>query len=189
MREIEILVEVFTPKETVLKKLSNFENIGIKQVSDNYFYDPLRVDLKPNSKGNLVRCFRLRKKGDKQFLAYKIDHFDSKEIWTYSDEHETEVSSFEETLKIIEHLGLKPLVTIDNTKHIFITPKYEIVVEEVKNLGLFMEVESLDSSDSRAPEAIKKEIWSFIKSLGIDTSEESTIGKPELMLKKQPIRV
>jgi len=187
MKEIEILVEVFTPKDTVLNILERFENVGIKKVTDNYFFDPLRTDLKPNDKGNLTRCFRLRKKGEKQLLAYKIDHFDEKGIWTYSDEHEVEVSSFEEALKIVEHLGLKPLITIENEKHTFITDKYEIVLEDVKNLGLFMEVENLDTDDERPVDVIKKEIWDFINNLGIKTSEECIYGKPELMLKKHPV--
>jgi hypothetical protein len=36
---------------------------------------------------------RVREKGDKASVAYKHDYFDENDIWTYSDEYETNVES------------------------------------------------------------------------------------------------
>ena len=110
----------------------------------------------------MKECFRLRKKGDKSFVAYKIDFFEGKK-WTHSDEHETEIANFEVFEKIVSHLGLKELVRVDNEKQIFETANFEIVLEDVKNLGLFLEVENMNLKGN--PNSIRAKIMEFIKAL------------------------
>jgi adenylate cyclase, class 2 len=184
MKEIEILVEVFDEKEQVLQKIGKFDFCGEKETFDAYFFDPKRDDLKPDADGALDRCLRLRKKGDKSLLAYKIDRFDENDKWLYSDEYETEVSDFKTAREILNCLGLEVLVEVKSRKHIYKIDKYEIVFEEVEDLGLFLEVEILEDNDNCDVSGIKKEIWGFIESLGIEIGEELNVGKPELMLKK-----
>lgn len=184
MKEIEILVEVLEEKENVLEKLKKLDFKGVKKTFDIYYFDPKRDDLKPDASGRLRKCFRLREKGGRFFMAYKIDNFNDKDTWIYSDEHEIEVSDLRTAENIIEHLGLKTLVEIDNEKHIFEYRDYEIIFEDVKNLGLFLEVEKINAGDSEIVDKIKKEIWEFIKSLNIKVGKELNTGKPELMLLK-----
>jgi adenylate cyclase, class 2 len=184
MKEIEILTEVRSDKETVIKSLSKFVNQGIKKTLDVYFFDPLRDELKPNSDGRLTRSFRIRQKNGKCSVAYKVDHFDN-DIWTYSDEYETEIGDFEKAIKIIESLGMKELVRIDNEKHTYVSPDYEIVLEQVNDLGLYMEVEKLTEVSDDKVEVTKEEIRTFLKGLEIELGEEQNAGKPELMLRKR----
>jgi len=186
MKEIEALVEVFSKKEEVLNKLKKFKYLGIKEVKDIYFYDPLRKNLVLNKIGKLNECFRLRKKDNKCFVAYKLDHFDNSEKWIYSDEHETKIEDFECIKKIISLLGLKPLLEIINKKHTFIHENFEIVLEEVEELGLFLEVEYTSQIEEDINK-IKKDILEFINNLGIETSSELNSGKLELMIKKKNI--
>jgi predicted adenylyl cyclase CyaB len=180
MEEIEILVRLNETKEKALTKLGKYKFKGEKEVLDIYYYDPKRSELKPNSQGVLKECFRLRKKGEKSYVTYKIDHFEGKK-WSHSDEHETEIENLEIFEKIVKHLGLKELIRVDNRKMIFDSENFEIVLEHVKNLGLFMEVENKHLKGDI--DGIKKEILNFIKNLGIKFTELNS-GKPELMLKK-----
>lgn len=184
MKEIEILVEVRTPKEKVLKVLEQFTAHGVKQTLDVYFFDPLRKNLQPDSGGRLRASFRLRQKDKKCSIAYKFDNFTDNDEWLYSDEHETFVEDFDVAMHIIERLELKELVRIDNKKHIFTTPEYEIVFEEVKNLGYFLEVEKIEQVMDNQVDNTKKNIRTFIASLGLDLGAELNAGKPELMLAK-----
>ena len=186
MKEVEILVKVKSDKEEVLNKLSKFNFAGKKEILDIYFYDKDRESLKPKN-NRLWECFRLRKKDKKNYITYKVDKFDNLGKWIYSEEEETEVKSFDTAVKIISLLGLTPLVEIYNTKHTYYTNKYEIVLEEVKDLGLFLEVERLKVEDKEDIMLVKKEIFNFIKSLNIETGEELNSGKPELMLNKQGV--
>ena len=183
MKEVEILVKVLAPKEKVLNKLKKFESKGIEKTRDIYFYDPKNDKLQAKNGKYPTEWFRIRTKGNKHYMAYKIDKYE-KDKWKYSDEFETEVSDAAVALKIISHLGFEKLVEIENEKHIFLTDKYEIVLEDVKKLGIFLEVERLSISDDEDITKAKKEIWDFIKSLGFKVSEELNLGKPELMLKQ-----
>lgn len=182
MKEVEILVKVLNKKDDVLEILKKFNFKINEKILDIYFHDPLRNNLSPDSSGRLKECFRLRQKGDKNYLAYKIDNF-NKDKWIYSDEHEIKVSDLNTAKKIIENLGLKPLVEIKSEKFIFSNKDYEIILEDVKDLGLFLEVEKLIETENNI-ESIKEEILKFIQSLKIKTSEELNLGKPELILRK-----
>lgn len=183
-KEVEILVEIFDKKKDALKKLSGFKFLGNKKTLDIYLFDPKRDDLKPDKNGQLKNCLRIRNKDDKTSIAYKLDHFDKKGLWLYSDEYEVESSDFKNTLEIFKKLGFKELVRIDNIKSTFVTGKYEIVLEDVKNLGLFMEVERHNVGPKENIIKVKKEIWNWIQKLNIEVGLELTMGKPELMLRK-----
>ena len=65
---------------------------------------------------------------------------------------------------------------------------YEIVLEEVEDLGYFMEVEYCTNEDVDVKN-VKKQIQSFINSLDIKVSEELTMGKPEMIIKKNNISI
>jgi len=183
MKEIEILVRLYTNIDVCKNRLKNYTFIGEKQTIDDYYYDPLRDNLKPDSNLQLDECLRLRTKGDKYYITYKVDHFDKDKNWIYSDEYETEISDIKQTKNIIKHLGLKKLLTINNKKTIYQSDKYEIALEEVKNLGNFLEVEYC-TNDKVDIIKIKNEIQEFINTLELEVSEELNMGKPEMMLRK-----
>jgi len=107
--------------------------------------------------------------------------------WSHSDEYETEIGDFTTALEINRHLGFEELVRIDNTKYTYMTPDYEIVLEDVKNLGLFIEVEKLTQVSDDKVAKTKEEIRSFLKTLNIEYGEEQSAGKPELMMRKSKI--
>jgi adenylate cyclase class 2 len=184
MKEIEILMEVKSTKDDALKALVQFDSQGIKKTLDIYFYDPLRADLQPDEHGRLKNCLRLRQKEGKNSMAYKVDHFEG-DNWSHSDEHETGFDDFEIMARIMEQLGFKELVRIDNEKHIFTTSEYEIVLEDVKELGLFLEVEKLHQIGDDKIAETKDEIRNFLKGLTVEFGEEQNVGKPELMLRKR----
>lgn len=184
-KEVEILVEVFDKKEDAIDKLSSLKFLGDKKTSDIYLFDPKRVELKPDKNGQLKNCLRIRNKDNKASVAYKVDHFDKKGIWLYSDEYETEVSNFAKTSDIFQKLGYEELIKIDNVKSTFVNDVYEIVLEDVKDLGIFMEVERHNVDAREDIVKIKEEIWNWIKSLNIKVGLELTMGKPELMLRKK----
>ena len=186
MKEIEILVRLYTDIDICKEKLKNYEFLGTKQTIDHYYYDPLRTNLKPDKNNQLNECLRLREKGDKYYLTYKVDHFDKKKIWLYSDEYETEFKDKTQMENVFNLLGLKKLLTIDNKKSIYKTSKYEIALEEVNKLGNFMEVEYCTTNDVDVVK-IKEEIQDFINELGFEVSEELHMGKPEMMLRDEGI--
>lgn len=188
MKEIEILVEVYSAVDEVIKSLDKFEYLGIKETIDTYYYDPLRKNLKPNSKNQIDECLRLRTKDNVNSITYKKDQFDENGKWLYSDEYETSVNDIFMINKIFNQLGLRELLTIHNSKRTYKYNDYEIVFETVKGLGYFIEVEYCTNEDIDV-KAKKNEIQKFIDSLGLHVSEELNMGKPEMMIKKFNIKI
>ncbi|HYD90419.1 MAG TPA: class IV adenylate cyclase, partial [Flavobacterium sp.] len=185
MKEVEILVQVKDSKEAALERLKSFQFEGTKETVDAYFFNKETNRFKPDKNGRLLECLRLRTKSGKSYLAYKYDHFDDNGTWTYSDEYEVEVSDNKTAEELIKHLGFEELVVIDNVKYTYKTDYYEIVLEDVKDLGIFLEVERNSVGDDEDVLEVKKEIWKFIESLDIEVTEELNAGKPELMLRSQ----
>ena len=185
MKEIEILVEVYDDIKKIKEIFKKFQYVGLKKTVDEYYYDPLRDTLKPDKTGGLNHCLRLRTKNDEYSITYKDDVFDNGK-WLYSDEYETKVDSITMVKNIFDRLGLIKFMEIDNDKETYIFEDYEIVIENVKDLGLFMEVEYCTNEDVDVKE-IKNKIQDFINSLGINVSEELNMGKPEMYMKKHNI--
>jgi predicted adenylyl cyclase CyaB len=182
MLEIEILCALSNSKEEAFAALKNTEFKGSKHTIDTYLYDPNREDLKADENGRLIRSFRVRETEKNSKITYKLDHFSDKGEWLYSDEHETGVESGKVAKEILNQLGLKELVVVDVTKHVFETEQYEIVFEEVKDAGNFIEVEfkGLVEGD---PLVIKQQLREFLKTLGLNPGEELNMGKPEYLLR------
>jgi predicted adenylyl cyclase CyaB len=187
MKEIEILVEVYEDSDIIKKKFSNFKHIGVRRTIDEYYYDPLRKELKPNKDNGLNHCLRLRNKDNIYSITYKDDVFENGK-WLYSNEYETNIDNIDIVREIFSKLGLKKLLVIDNNKDTYIYNNYEIVLEDVKDLGLFMEVEYSTNEDVDVIK-IKNEIQTFIDKLDIKVSKELNIGKPEMFIRKHNIKI
>ena len=187
MEEIEILVEVYDNIDSVRDKLKDFKQLGAKHTIDKYYYDPKRTELKPSKSGELFHCLRLRKKDNDYYITYKDDVFEDNK-WLYSNEYETKVDDIITLETIFNKLGLVSFIEIDNLKETYIYDDYEIVLESVKDLGLFLEVEYI-GNDKNNIKDIKEKIQTFIDNLNIDVSEELNVGKPELYLKKHNIKM
>lgn len=186
MQEIEILVECYSSKDQVFDSLSSFFYHGAKKVKDIYYYDPLRWFLKPWKNNKLEASFRLRNKEWKYFITYKRDYSDEQGIWVYSDEYETEVSDIETIQQILDTLWFKELVVVDNLKYVFTNQNYEIVLEEVEDLWLFIEIELLNRDVAEKDIKKQKDIMKqYLESLWLQISDELHSGKPELLLKKR----
>lgn len=186
-KEIEVLVELSTNIDEAKRILSKFEFIGSKETIDHYYYDPLRDNLKLNKNGKLMECCRIRIKNNQCFVTYKVDIYENN-LWKYSNEHETKCENANSLKNIFENLGLQELITIENIKHTYITSKYELVLEEVKGLGHYLEVEYSQADYNESVDEIKQEIHEFINNLGLSVGEELNSGKPELLLLKKNTR-
>lgn len=187
MKEIEILVELYEDIDNVKKKFNQFTYEGLKRIKDEYYYDPKRNNLKPDKDNKLKHCLRLRSKNNEFTITYKDDVFEN-DKWLYSNEYETKVENIEVIREIFNKLGLLKFIEIDNIKETYIYNNYEIVIESVKDLGLFMEVEYCTNEDVDVKE-IKKEIQNFIDKLDLKVSKELNKGKPELYMEKHNIKI
>ena len=184
MKEIEILVSFDDTKEEILEKLSKFKFAGEKEIYDTYYVDELRDNLKPEADLRMNETFRVRRTGDDCLITYKKNNFEGKR-WIYSDEYETTAKDYKMVEKIVEMLGLKAQVVVHNKRKVYKHNEYEIVLEEVEDLGLFIEVEIMISDDKEDVIKVKEKIRQFINELGLKNVREFNVGKNQLLLSKK----
>lgn len=183
MIETEVLVEIYESFAKAQAALGQFEYCGVTKVVDTYYYDPLRNDLKPYKDGKLYASFRIREKAEDTFITYKNDHY-ARGIWQYSDEFEVKTDDLMTTISIVESLGFKQLLVIESEKHFYRFNDYEMALEVVTGLGIFLEIELKKEVDPSQVTQCKMEIMNFISLLDISVSQELNAGKPELYIQK-----
>ena len=187
MNEIEILVQVNEDIKKVKDVLKKYKYVGLKHTIDEYYYDPKRKTLKPDKDNQLSHCLRLRSKNKDYYITYKDDVFENGK-WLYSKEYETKVENIKILKQVFKKLGLKKFIEINNKKEIYVTDKYEIALEDVKDLGIFLEVEYSTNEEVDVVK-IKKEIQKFIDDMNLNVSEELNMGKPEMYMRVHNIQI
>jgi len=116
---------------------------------------------------------RLTKNGDS--LCYKKFHEDPIEKRPlYCDEYEVTVSDGETTLELMKALGYTEQTRVEKERTIYHFDCFEIVVDEVKNLGTFMEVE-LKKTVPNAKIGITL-IYNFLRMIGVNQFKLQTRG-------------
>ncbi|MEK7194595.1 MAG: class IV adenylate cyclase [Patescibacteria group bacterium] len=97
-------------------------------------------------------------------------------------EHEVEVSPRDEMEKAILLMGYKEAVRVNKTRIITHYNNCEICIDDVENLGTFIEMEKLtEEGDS---EVIQEELFKFFESIGISKEDRVFSGYDILMLRE-----
>lgn len=97
-------------------------------------------------------------------------------------EHEVVVHSAEEARGILDMLGLKEAVRVVKKRQTCGYKEFEICVDEIENLGSFIEMEKI--AEQEDAEAIQKEMFDFLGTLGILPEDQVKKGYDILMLEK-----
>jgi len=128
--EVEIK---FRLEENVRRKIEEVaEFVCEVRERDLYFNHPCRDFLKTDE------ALRVRK-SEKVFLTYKGPKID-KETKT-REEIEVEIGDFDKSVEILKKLGFKPVAEIFKVRRIYKLGYATICVDNVKDLGEFVEIE------------------------------------------------
>ena len=103
-------------------------------------------------------------------------------------EYETVVENEDDTIKILERLGYKFGIGINKKRRIARYNDLELCLDEIEQLGSFVEVEKL-AGDEADVDKIQSELWSLLDKLGIKPGERVHKGYDTLMheLKKSKL--
>ncbi|MHA2359064.1 MAG: class IV adenylate cyclase [Candidatus Thorarchaeota archaeon] len=109
-------------------------------------------------------------------LTYKGPKIDS----TTKTRIEASVSldDSEEMKTILENLSFKLVATVTKKRQFFTLPTMTISIDEVEDVGLFMELESVVKT--KEVDAAREEIFSTMKKLGLDPSQSIRASYLEL---------
>lgn len=137
MKEIEILFKIEEEKAQELRqRLKGFFVKQLREV-DTYFYPPHKDFLvSENGRENL----RVRDAGTKKELTYKRVMYEYGK-YSHSIEKNIIIPDAEKMIEILKILGFKTHLTVDKKREIFENDEFRITIDNVKSLGIFVEVE------------------------------------------------
>lgn len=149
--------------------------IGIENQVDTYYNGASRDFVKTDE------ALRIRGMDNKYFLTYKGPKLDK--ISKTRHEFEAEINDPENMGNILSSLGFSPVGTVIKKRKNFRLGDFFISIDEVRNLGTFMEIE-IAVKDSRNYDEKVESILKFLEKLGM--SRESTIRESylEMLLHK-----
>ncbi|MFH1656716.1 MAG: class IV adenylate cyclase [Candidatus Nealsonbacteria bacterium] len=180
--EIEIKVKIDS-FESIRKNLSNFGKVvkSIKQIDE--YYVPCHRDFFAQ-KPKPVEWLRIRTNPDKVVFEYDKSFNKEDGSQDYADEYETEISQPDELRKMLEFLDFKKVITIDKKREYWDCGNIEVCLDDVKDLGLFIEVEA--KGDFEDTQKAREECERFFDKIGINDYKERHIknGYPFLILDK-----
>lgn len=158
--EIELKLKVSdTIFKNTLAKIQKFNPNYIKvQELDTYF----KIPHKPKEK------LRIRKENNQYILGYKKENKDTTRI-----EYETIIDNYSNLEQILLNLGFKKLGTISkNRLKILYQNKYEFSFDDVKDIGLFIEIEVKKFTHSNIEEL--EHLKQLLQELNLDLDLIST---------------
>jgi adenylate cyclase class 2 len=176
MKEIEVKAKVKNKEALVseLKQIGCELSVPIVQTDTCY----------ATSAGSLAQYLK-----SEQFLRIRKTN-DGRYIFTVKQpmkqalskiEHETEVINADELEQALFLLGYKKANKVEKSRQTTHYKDYEICLDEVTDLGSFIEVEKFSEDD---PDAIREELFSFLMSLGVLKEDEVNVGYDILIMKK-----
>ena len=179
--EVEICVKLnnFDEVKPKQKKIGKFIK-KIHQV-DTYMNPPHRDFLKPKQP---IEFLRVRNNDNKEFsFDYHYCHRKKDGSTCHTKELETAISNPEVLKKILKSLDFKELATIDKTREVWDCGNFEVVLDLVKNLGYFIEIEA--KKDLGGLEKTRKACYDFLDKLNIQFTEHIDKGYLTMLLEKR----
>ena len=176
MYEVEVKARL-KDKESVIKKL---EALGCKFSEEFHQVDHIFIkknDSFPPPLG--VGVLRVRKSNDKYFFTLKIPQTSRQDCI----ERELEIIEGERMIEILGLMDWVEVPTVDKKRIKTNINDIEIVLDDVKDLGEFIEAEKIVTIED--PEARKKtqeELYSFLETLGVSKEDRVIDGKYDIML-------
>lgn len=177
MREIEVKARVDN-FESIVQKLESLGcSLSQPIVQDDKVFLQNGVvfgDLTPG--GNVLR---IRQQGVKNIFTLKVRG----EREMDCIERETEISDPEKMVEILEYLGYREVVRIRKSRRKCQYQNLEICLDEVDELGNFIEVEIL--AEAGDGQEIQNTLFDFLVTLGVTAESRVLSGYDILMFNKR----
>jgi adenylate cyclase, class 2 len=177
MKEIEVKAKLLNRK-LIMKRLNSLGCNFSKAISQqDVIYTQRAGSLEKFKSNDLYLRIRIKNKNKAIFTLKKNGINGTDKI-----EYETEIEFPLEMENILLLMGYKEAVKVDKIR---MTTKYkgfEICIDEVKNLGSFIEMEKLTKKGDS--EKIQEQMFKFLESIGIKKEDRIKVGYDVLMLSR-----
>ncbi len=144
-KEIEIKIQINSEQLNVLKLWldKNAKFVGQLEHEEYYLDNPNDSFLftAPQGYKDAHKYFRVRMTSDGDSACFKKFYFDENGKSTHCDETEVKLVDGKQTLQLLEAIGFTDQTLMHKVRKTYIIDGYEIVIDNVKNLGIFVEIE------------------------------------------------
>ncbi len=173
--EVEVKAKV-KDFDTIIAKLKELDCVLSEPITqDDYVYNQKGKDLKNYVHDTPV--LRIRVQEDRTIFTLKKNR--SNELDCI--EKEIDIIDKDTLAEMIELLGYEKTVEIHKKRRKGKYHEYEICLDEVAGLGFFIEVEKISDEDGLV---VQRELFDFLKTLGVGEEDRVFIGYDSLMLLK-----
>lgn len=160
---------------------ANAKLVGVSREVDKYYNSPHRDFLKLKHPEEYLR---IRIKDSGGAITYKRVYFNDKGWKTHADEYESCIDDTGQLEKIFSVLNFDNFLTIDKRReHYDFKDMFEIDLDEVKELGCFVEIEAM--KDFGGKETTYNEVANFAQKLGLNPKNQDNDGYVLMMMKKK----
>lgn len=125
---------------------------------------------------------RLRESEKGFSLDYKHFYPENVEKTDYCDEFQTKLEDANSMRKILKNLDFNESVIVDKIRSTWLFKNVEIAIDDVKNLGKFIELETTKHFDD--PKEGKEYLYAVLKELNAKVGEEDLRGYPFRIIEK-----
>jgi predicted adenylyl cyclase CyaB len=177
MYEVEVKARL-RDRQAVMKKL---EDLGCKFGEELHQIDHVFTPRgTPGPRSPLgTPVIRVRKQNEKYIFTLKISQSNHQD----SIERELEIKDGKMMIAIFKLMQWEEMPDVDKVR---IKTKYkgmEIVLDKVKHLGDFIEVERIvKNKDHESRKKIQNELYSFLETLGVEKKDHIIDGKYDIMM-------
>ncbi|MDR2541557.1 MAG: class IV adenylate cyclase [Candidatus Peribacteria bacterium] len=155
MKDIEVELKFrLADKETLLNFLQANATLTKESSQKDSYFAPSHRDF--FAKKPINEWLRVRESSKGDSINYKNWKEKAGENLNYCDEYESKLENPDEVKNILLALDIKPVIIVKKVRKSFLYHDIEISVDEVEELGGFVELEMKGEFDS--PEAAKEKL-------------------------------
>ncbi len=185
MKNKNIEIEIRFPLKNFVE-VKEFLNQNAKLVSENVcqkdsYYIPTHRDFLAFDYP--FEWLRLRKSPKGMFITYKHFFPENVKKTDYCDEFETKIDNFEAMERMFKSLNFKDAVVVEKSRTTWIFEEVEIVIDDVKDLGFYIELEATGNFES--PQDGKLYLYKILKKLNAQVGGEDLRGYPFRILENK----
>lgn len=170
--EIELRARISNPNKIEQKII----NLGAKLIKNKKQTDLYFGEIGLYKKIGYSFLIRIRQEGDKIFMTYKGAQAKRDGVW---EEYEFVIDDRDKGIKMVEAMGLEKIIEINKKRKEYKIDNITICLDNITNLGYFIEIESQNDNDIN-----KEKLNKLMKQLDIDQKQIIHKGYVTILLKQ-----
>lgn len=189
-KEIELKIELqdipfntfreWLSKNAILVHKLAHKEYYLNKAKDSFFYI--------NNKGfeESLKYLRIRFKEDGDFVCFKEVHNKNTDKHVYCSEIETKVEDGKKLLTLFHKLGYENKTIIDKKREKYLFEDFEIVIDDVKDLGKFVEIEVINKKYDDTEKEFHR-LFDFLHNIDIKDFKEHKDGYVFMILNRHKL--